>query len=447
MAKLLTDRPARRCLRSDERGVSLAVAMVITLAVFSIGGLWTGLATHQFGQSARARFVEQARNAAEAGINAAMSALSVDAGHAGSGPMTLPGGTGEYEVRVVVVSSDPADNRRLIDSTGYAPGKAAPRRVARRIQQQVQLISTSGFRYALFTAPGGIAGSNDMTVNGDVYSDRDIILANSAAISGDVISHGGVTTQNNSTIGGDVRAVGPVRIDNANTTVLGNVYSAGDVSLTGRVRGNVQAAGSITGGTVDGSRAQYSPPPLPSRQNLPSFTWDAGNYPSAQEWPSPAAFQAYWQANRAAFRGHHRVLCPAPCTGQIMLDDRWTMTGDVTIASDSPITLSREVTNGAGATTTLTVVSFSASSPAILMSNNLTITDDVTVALFAPKGPVEFTNLKHFSGAVYAASMVLDQQFTLTFVPVSVPGFDWDVASSTRFRVEARTFREVAPPS
>ena len=442
MARLLTARARSRS--ADECGVSLVVAMVITLAVFAIGGIWTGLATHQYTQSARDRQREQARNAAEAGANEAMSRLSADAGYTGSTLAVLPGGTGEYEVSVTVLSADPNDNRRYIVSTGYAPAKIATNRVARRLEQQVDLISTSGFRYALFTAPGGISGANRMTVNGDVYSDGDLTLANSAAISGSVVSLGSVTTSNNSTIGGDIRAVGDVTINNASTTVLGNVYSGGNVSLTGRVRGNVQAAGAIIGGTVDGSRAEYSPPRPPQPQTLPTFTWDPANYASSQEWSSPETFQSHWAANKGSFSGHHRVLCPSPCTGSINLDAKWTMSGDVTIASDSPITLSREVANGAaGQALTLTVASFSAASPAILMSNNISLPDSIRIALFAPNGAVKFSNLKNFSGAVYASSMVLDQQFTLTYVPVGVPGFTWNLASSTHFVIQSRVFREV----
>ncbi len=431
---------------AEERGVSLITALVITLAVFALGGVWTGLATHQVGQSARERLRDQARNTAEAGLNVAMSGLSADAGYTGSALTALPGGTGEYEVTVTPLSSDPNDNRRYILSTGYAPAKTAPRRVTRRLEQQIDLIPTSGFRYALLTSPGGIAGANRMTVNGDVYSDGDLTLANNAAISGSVTSLGSVTTSNNSTIAGDIRAAGNVTVNNASTTVLGDVYSGGNVSLTGRVRGNVQAAGTITGGTVDGSRAQFSPPRPPQPQPLPTFTWNPANYPSSHEWSSPGAFQSHWSANQAAFGGHHRILCPAPCTGSVNLDAKWTMTGDVTIASDAPVTLSREVANGTAGALTLTVVSFSSASPAILMSNNISLPDSIRIALFAPNGAVRFSNLKNFSGAVYASSMVLDQQFTLTFVPVTVPGFSWDLVSSTQFVIQARTFREVPAP-
>jgi cytoskeletal protein CcmA (bactofilin family) len=439
---------------TGEQGVSLLTAMVITLTVFAIGGIWTSLATHQHSQSARERQRDQARNAAEAGINEAMSRLSADGGYTTSTLAALPGGTGEYEVSVAPLTGDPNDTRRYIVSTGYAPTKAAIQHVSRRVEQQVDLISTNELRYALFTAPAGIAVANDMTVNGDIYSANDLTIANRGTVSGSVTSLGSVTTVNNSTIGGDIRAAGNVTIDNATTTVLGNVYSGGNVTITGRVRGNVQAAGSIIGGTVDGSRAQYSPPPPVPVQTVPTFTWDPTNYvtpPNVAGYPptrelTPAEFQLLWAANKDAFHGHYRIRC-APCPSGVTLDAKWTMTGDVTIASDAPVTMAREVDNGAGgAALTLTIASFSTASPAILLSNSVSPPDSIRIALFAPNGPVSFKNRKSFSGAVYAASMSLEQQFTLTFVPVAVTGFTWDLASSTHFVVQSRVFREVPAP-
>lgn len=452
MAGLLK-RPALR-RGAGEDGVSLLTAMMIALTVFAIGGIWTSLATHQYSQSARERLRDQARNAAEAGVNEAMSRLSADGGYRTTALASLPGATGEYEVSVAPLTADPNDARRYIVSTGYAPTKATPLRVTRRVEQQVDLISTNELRYALFAAPGGVAGDQYMTVNGDVYSVGSMTIANGGNVSGSVTSLGSVTTVNNSTIGGDIRAAGNVTVNNSGTTVLGNVYSGGNVVLTGAVRGNVQAAGSITGGTVGGSRAQYSPPPPVPVQSVPSFTWDPNRYVSSPNLPgypatrelTPAEFQQLWNANKGAFRGHYRVRC-APCPTGIALDAKWTMTGDVTIASDAPVTMSREVDNGAGgAALTLTIASFSSASPAILMSNSIATPDSIRIALFAPNGPVSFKNRKNFSGAVYAASMTLEQQFTLTFVPVTVTGFTWDLASSTHFVIQSRVFREVPAP-
>jgi len=119
---------------------------------------------------------------------------------------------------------------------------------------------------------------------------------------------------------------------------------------------------------------------------------------------------------------------------------------DTTIVADGPISLSRDMANGAGHPVTLTIVSFatdSASTPAIAMSNNVTLPDDVEVVYYANHGSVKFSNLKHFTGTVYASSITLDQQFTLTFKPVVLAGFNFDLTSSTHFQIQAGAFKEV----
>ncbi len=427
-----------------EGGMALVLSMSVALVVFALGAVWLGLGTHQVTITGRDKLRDQARNVAEAGLNAAMSGLSADASFTGIGLTAVNGG--EFEVSVLPVSVDPSDPRRYLVAKGYAPTKASPKRVARRLEQQIELLPTDGFRYALFSAPGGIAGANKMTVNGDVYAKGDLSLSNNATVAGSVTSLGSVTTANNSTIAGNVQAVNNVTLDNSSTTVLGNVYAGGNVTMTGHVKGSVQAGGTISGGTVDGGRAQHSPPAPPAPQTLPTFTWDPANYTTVSNWASPAAFNTYWSSHTAAFSGAHRISCPAPCTTAVNLGSKWTVTDDTTIVADGPISVSRDIANGAGHPVTLTIVSFAsdtASTPAITMSNNVTLPDDMEVVYYANHGSVKFSNLKHFTGTVYASSIQLDQQFTLTFKPVVLAGFDFGLTSSSHFQIQAGAFKEV----
>ena len=444
MAQLLRCRRLPARFRSED-GMALVMSMSVAFFVFALGAVWLGIGTHQVTITGRDNLRDQARSAAEAGLNAAMSGLSADAGYTGAGVTSIAGG--EFEVSVLPVSVDPDDPRRYIVARGYAPTKVHAQRVARRLEQQVELIPTDGFRYALFSSPGGITGANRMTVNGDVYANGDFALSNHATVTGSVTSLGSVTTSNNSTIAGDVHAADDVTLNNSSTTVLGNVYAGGDVTMTGHVKGNVQAGGTISGGTVDGSRAQNSPPVPPPAQTLPTFTWDPANYGAVWNWANPSAFQTYWSANKSAFSGAHRIACPDPCTTAIDFGSKWTITGDTTIVADGPVTLSRDMANASGDEVSLTLVSYAAdsgSNTAVTMSNNVTLPDDVKVVFYAPNGTVRFRNLKHFTGSVYSSSIALDQQFTLTFEPVSLPGFDFGLTSSTHFHIQAGAFKEVA---
>ncbi len=446
MAQLLIRVWRRRSARGNgpESGMAMVLSVSVAFVVFALGAVWLGIGTHQVTITGRDNLRDQARNAAEAGINAAMSALSADAGFTGNAVTPIAGG--EFEVTVLPVSVDPDDPRRYIVARGYAPTKAHPMRVARRLEQQVELIPTDGFRYALFSSPGGITGANRMTVNGDIYANGDFNLSNHATVTGSVTSLGSVITSNNSTIAGDVHAAEDVTLHNSSTTVLGNVYAGDDVAMTGHVKGNVQAGGTISGGTVDGARAENSPPVPPAGQTLPTFTWDPANYSVVWNWASPSAFQTYWSANKSAFSGAHRISCPAPCAEAIDFGSKWTVTGDTTIVADGPIALSRDMVNASGDEVALTIVTYAAddgTTPAVTMSNNVTLPDDVKVVFYAPNGTVKFRNLKHFTGSVYSSSIALDQQFTLTFEPVSIPGFDFGLTSSSHFYIQAGVFKEV----
>jgi cytoskeletal protein CcmA (bactofilin family) len=444
---LLSRRLPRRRLPgrfASEDGMAIVLSMSVAFVVFTLGAVWIGIGTHQVTITGRDKLRDQARHAAEAGINAAMSGLSANAGFTGFGVTSITGG--QFEVTVLPVSVDPDDPRRYIVARGYAPTKLHPRRVARRLEQQVEVIPTDGFRYALFTSPGGVTGANRMTVNGDIYANGNLLLSSNATVSGSVTALGSITTSNNSTFAGDLHAATDVTLNNSFTTVMGNVYAGGNVTMTGQVKGNVQAGGTILGGTVDGSRAQNSPPAPPLPLTLPTFTWDPANYGAVWYWASPSAFQTYWSANRSGFSGAHRVSCPAPCTTAINLGLKWTVTGDTTIVADGPVALSSDILNATGSDVSLTIVSTASdvgTTPTVTMSNNVTLPDDVKVIFYVPNGTVAFRNLKHFTGAVYASSILLDQQFTLTFKPVTLPGFDFGLTSSSHFFIQAGVFKEV----
>jgi hypothetical protein len=125
------------------------------------------------------------------------------------------------------------------------------------------------------------------------------------------------------------------------------------------------------------------------------------------------------------------------------------MSGDTTVVSDGPITLSRDINSGTG---TLVIESNypgtvcttpGTSCNAVKLSNNWSIPSTVKVLIFAQNGCVDVSNLKTFVGTIYARCINLDNNFDLTYYPVVPPGFDWSTASSTHFTIQARSFREV----
>src|ERR1700741_2169171 len=93
--------------RRDERGRTIILSVMVCFAVFSLGTVWIGISLHQLNGSGREKQRETARNAAEAGLNAAMSQLTADPSWTGETAQRLPGA--EFEVSVLPMSVDPDD--------------------------------------------------------------------------------------------------------------------------------------------------------------------------------------------------------------------------------------------------------------------------------------------------------------------------------------------------
>ena len=486
------DRLLKRVLRSrDERGVGMVTALTVMLVVFATGALWVQQSVHQTQSSGLERAREQALAAAEAGLNRMMSQLSTNATNcsnsfSGSPAPPLTGtisGGGEYEVAFPQVGdssyidcANVTQLGRYIIARGYAPTKANP--VAKRqVEQQVDLIGTDGFRYAVFASNGAITSANQVNIRGDVYSYNPVTIANNSTISGDLISRGAATLTGGTKVTGRVWTGGAVDVNTSGTGtgVDGDVWtSVGGINVVSRIGGNAQAAGSITGsGTVGGTKIPNSPTAPPPDLRLPTFTWASANYSSPCIWStslppacdpsstatSPAgAFQTYWDARIGGFSGHHRITsCGAPysayacspAVGAITLGTKWTMSGDTTIVSDGPMNVSRDLNTGSAGT--LVIVSnypgtpcttISTACTAITLSNNWTAPPGVKVLIFAGNGCVDVNNQKTFTGTIYARCVDLDNSFDLTYYPVTPPGFDWSTSASVHHTIQARTFRE-----
>jgi len=447
---------AARVRRRDERGMAMVMSLMVCLVVFALGAVWVGIGMHQIDGTAREKLQEQARNAAEAGLNAAMSQLSANASWTGQTAQTIAGA--QFEVSVTMLSVDPDDPGRLITARGYAPSKASKLRVARQLTQQIELLPTDSFRYALFTAPGGITTDNHPVINGDVYSASDLNLGLQATVTGTVTSLGNLTTSGNSTFNGDIRAVGNIDFETSSTTANANMYAGGNVTVKGSVKGNVQAGGTIavvSPGTIAGSAAQFSPPAPPPAQTLPTFTYDPANYaPVVPQNMTPSQFNTYWAAHQGGISGVFRISCPSPppandppvntCSATDSVNapgPNWVLSGDTTIVSDVPVNMAKDFS--ATGHPTFTVVSYAGgATPAITMTQK-SVASNIELVFYAPNGQASFQNLKTLSGTVYAASIAMGQNFTLTFVPPSVKGFNFAVTSSTHYVIQSGPFREV----
>lgn len=428
----------------DERGVGVPAALAVAMITFVLGATWMQLSQHNLQISSHERGREQALHAAEAGINQAMSRLTIDGAYSGESG-TLPDGAGDYEITVEPVDpSDPDDKQRLIQATGWSPSRDATRAVTREMEAQVDLESTDGFDYSVFAGNGGLTVGNRLESQGDVYSAAQIDAGNNSEVLGDVKALNWVTFGKGSVIEGSIYSDGDVVIGN-NAVVQGSIFAGGSATLGDNavVEGDVQAGGTVSlgmGASIRGGVAENSPPPPVAAEALPEFTWDPANYPSAISWTSTSAFRDDWSADVNAglpYSGHHRINDAAI----LDLDLKWKMDGDMTIVSDGPVHLEREITNATSGVLDLVIVSNHADG--IFVQNGVTIPDSIRVLFFAPNGLVEINNNKHLAGAFYGQQVTVKNDMDVTYNPPDTPGFSWVAATDVKYRVVVRVLRDV----
>ncbi len=167
------------------RGQILIPALVVLSIIFILTGALLTNTTATFNISARTLKDSQVLNFAEAGVDFAVRSLN-ESGTVTETETTL--GNGTFIVRDLTGSG----NRREIESTGYFPNFANPK-VVKRLRTTVRITGESvQFFYGVQVGGGGLTMSNSAQVNGNVFSNGNVIGANSALIMGDVVVAGGL---------------------------------------------------------------------------------------------------------------------------------------------------------------------------------------------------------------------------------------------------------------
>jgi hypothetical protein len=216
-----------------EDGYSLVISMLllsIMMVLLSVG-LQAGTSSLQ--QSHLSIEWSKALTVAEGGANQAATLLGQS--RTATNPCeigtstTCLGGGGEYQM-----AWTSAGKQIVITSTGYYPTKASPT-FTREVQVTYEPIPS--FKYAIFSQTA-LSVNNNMTVMGDIYSSGDITIGQGAEVCGSIISSGGsVTLVQSSTV---------VKADSnyGCSDKLGNIWTGGTGGITGGSQ--VQVAGSVT---------------------------------------------------------------------------------------------------------------------------------------------------------------------------------------------------------
>lgn len=430
-------------LRIDERGTSMVTVMAVASIMLLLLTVMMTQVIHSGDQTGRDRTRTQSFHVAEAGLARAYAALSTDPTYTGSTESVTAGGVNVGSFTTTVEEGGTPLERIVTSTASTTDGQV------RTVTQGITLSPLGDFNYALFSADTATYG-NHLITNGDMFSNNAVTLSNHSDIVGSVVSPGNVTTASNTTIDGDVRSGGNVTIAQG-TTVNGNVLATGTATIRGVVNGDVQAAGVVLdGGTVNGQTLSGVTVPAPLTRTLPGFTYDATAY--APEIPvnlPVTAFNAYWTANRMSMAGVFYINDIAgTVTGP---NQRTTLTGDLTIVTNRPVSISRDFMSSDGSTRRLVIISTSTSTspPALEMTNNITMPPNVQTFIYT-NGAASFVNQKDFHGLVYANSITQGNNFTVSFESAlreyPPPGFSWDVSSAGAYDLILGVWRECNGP-
>lgn len=295
---------------SEDRGVAMITAVLISVAVLMLGIVAVGIAAHDSTQSARNRERIQSVAAAEAGIDFYLSDL-VDA-HMGNvicGQVdrTLTFSPGS-RFRVEATFEDSGGNpiscsggslaseptRAVIRSLGTAVGEDP----ARTMEAVVTLDSFEDaplLPYAIFADQAVTLDSNTQIIgssgnDADIYTNGDVNLDSNTTVSGSVFSRGSVNMDSNSEVKADVHVGNSTSSDSndidmgSRAIIRGDAIAEDDITLStnARIFGSARAGGTISGGQVSGSEVQGPPTPSPpAPETFPGLTFDPADWQAA----------------------------------------------------------------------------------------------------------------------------------------------------------------------
>lgn len=342
-----------RRLHRDERGVAMVLGMLVSVVVFSLGLVAVQLSQHNSFQSAFDRKRVQAIHAAEAGLDAYLSALPTTPPASlpcTLGPTSLPiAPPASYDVAITYYSTFPGTAASqlacaslaagavpvgaLVVATGTA-GVGGENLVRRAMQTEIRLNPLRGDLDKAIFSDSVFNVANNLTVNGsdgndgDLYTNGNFTCSNSSVDYGSVeVPHGTASLSNSCEIRQDLWTNGSITLAGSSRVGHDAISANGSISITqptARIVNNARMAGSCNptpncAGRVGGLVTTDSPSLPPAHIDFPTINYDAAKW--AAEGYTERPF-----SDCTAARGFIQGLNGAPqkyvvrVTGACMLD-------------------------------------------------------------------------------------------------------------------------------
>jgi hypothetical protein len=448
-----------------EQGMAIVVAMVISMIVVTLGAASVSLAIHNSQASAYDRNRVQSIHAAEAGINYYFSHLQ-------------SGGTDDFQCTIsqtlnttpvarfdaTVVFYDAAGfplacplgdvlpDSALIRSVGRTTSDAA----RRTMEARVNLVPLPGGpfgEYAIFSdGPPGF-DSNVVVFGGDgvegnVYSNSDILVRSNSIIHGNIDGQGSVRLESTAEVNRSIHAASFVELD-SDARVLENVTSAGSsIRLDGNAQifGDARAATTIT---VQSSamiheqvmpNSPSSPPPFQPFPELvfDPFAWGEAGY-TVHTFLSCLDAKAFIAGIAS---GDHVVRITSACDLAYSSNQQVTVRGNLAIVSNGSLSMGSNTffANEGEEHTLHLLFGLGRMSPCdIRFDSNSEIDLGLRTVLYTPCAIDMRSNTLVVRGQMFGGSVLFNSNTQLTYEPIGVPGF-----GETSFEEDVVFVREVA---
>ena len=479
---------------SDEEGMAMIIAIMVSLVLLLLGTVVVAQSIHSATSSAYDRARLTSVDSAEAGGNFYYAYLqSTPVTSVNCNPVTQSIASTPlaasftatptfYDATGAVMpcsSSTPFTSTNypasvLIQTTGTTAGQTP-----RTMQTFVRLTPVYGGFGAAVLTNNGASFSNNFDIYGNSGNDGDVYIlngnltiSNTPHVRGNVyVPNGGASISNNSNIQGNLWANNSVTINNPGS-VTGNVISStGSISGSGSIGTNATAGTTITGVSVAGTKYPNTVSPQPPTQPFPQITFTStdstnwqnsgytictfgaassttcgGNTFSGGNACSQAQsfVEGSWSGNYVV-----RITGATPCTYNNSNNATITLNGNLAIITDWGISLSQKSTWKGVGTPTKSVFFISTwpstgcpigSSNEDVSTGNNTSFDSYAQAFFYTPCTASMNNTNNYAGQVIGGTVSIGNQYTMTFRPVLVPGY----GTITSFREDIAYVREVS---
>lgn len=441
---------------NDERGMAMVVAVMVTFVVLLLSVVVVNLAIHNSNQSGYDRRRIQSATAAEAGIDyyynylqlTPLATMNGNCSAATSATQTINSAPQAasftatatfYDANQAVVTCPFSQTSPPVEAMIRSVGSVG-NQVPLAFQTDMKLTPNYGGFSAAIISQGALTLGNNLTINGNTSNDADIYVyngdftgSNTPVIYGNVYVRAGNASLSNSTnVRGNLWANGSVSMAN-NSSVNGNVISStSSISVlnSAHVFGNATAGTTITGtANIDGTKSPNTTSPTPPSQPFPQIPWVPTDWTNAgytiQSFSDCTSAMTYILTNPS---GNNVVRISAVCPLSFSNNTSISFNGNLAIFTDGSISMANSVSwTGIGGQRKLffidayrTGLNCTGGAYDVSDSNNVSYLS-TDVSFYSPC-TVNINNLSSMTGQVIGGTVNINNQFTMNFKPVLVPG-------------------------